>query len=1344
MSAKILVIGSGGREHAICWKLAQSGNVEEIYALPGSYGIGQINKVVNLTNIDVNNFRAIGEWCQQKHIDLVVIGPEDPLAHGISDVLSKFNIRCFGPMKEGAQIESDKKWAKNFMMRHNIPTARFDTFTESEKAKRFLRDPPYNAVVVKASGLAAGKGVVVALNSEHACEAVDEILKEKKYGKAGDVVVIEELLIGEEISVLAFVDKNTVRVMLPSQDHKRLQDHDLGPNTGGMGAYCPCPLINENQLEYVIENILQKTIDGLRQEGISYCGVLYAGLMLTDVGPKVLEFNCRFGDPETQVILPLLKSDLYDVMLACCDNKLNQINLEWAENLSAVGVVMASAGYPETSTKDCVIEGIPKNTPTNLIFHSGVAYKNEKLVTNGGRVLIAVSLNEDLEKAASMATEICHNIKFLGNKKAQYRTDIAAKAFKLSLSYKDSGVDIEAGDDLVQRIKPLARGTCRQGVVGGIGGFGGLFSMNELPYKNPVLCEITGGVESKIKLALDFEMYEGIGYDLVAVCVNKVLESGAEPIAFLDYIACGKLQVSVAAQIIKGISEGCRDANCALLGGETAEMPTVYAVGKYDMAGYCVGVLEENFEIPKYKNLETGDMIIALPTCALNNSCFGFVINLLQKLGVNMQNFSEFGDKQKTFASNFLETSPIYVKEVLPLIQKRLVKSLAYVDTDLTTAMNKLISKDFSAQIDFSKIRTPDIFGWMAVKGGLSDNCLLNNFNCGIGMLLIVSENCTEWMCIPNAKCIGKLIKSTNSKTALSFINVNKSFSECSKQFSKEIIERNYEYQVEKLDDVKRELMQFASSTLGNVIQTDSGKILTKVSKKYRNPILIIGTDGVGTKIKIAQDCNLHNTVGIDLVAMCANDILCNGAEPLTFLSYYAGGEAQKQTVVDIISGVVEGSKQSATNLIDTQIVELPLIYKRNVYDLAGFSLGVAEYENMLPRTSIITEGDIVIGLPSTGVHSNGFSLVHKIMDYAGYTFGDKTPFSNKTFGEEFLTPTKIYVDALKNILEKRVVKAIAHITGGGLIENIPRVFTSELGVILDANNWNIPPVFAWLAEKGNITFYEMQRTYNCGLGLILIADPKNEEFLINQLKFSHNATKIGNVVYRKSLNTPQVTIHNFEKSLQKVQRLIKLPKKRVAVLISGSGTNLQSLINATNDSAQGIGAEIVMVISNKSTAYGLERAKQNGIDAVFISHKDFSTREEFDEAMSRKLKEYGVDIVCLAGFMRILTENFVKTWKGKLINIHPSLLPKHPGLHVQKKALDAGDSESGCTIHFVDEGVDTGAIIIQEKVPILPGDTEDILSARILKAEHFAFPKALKLLATDAVKLVNNKAVFC
>lgn len=513
---------------------------------------------------------------------------------------------------------------------------------------------------------------------------------------------------------------------------------------------------------------------------------------------------------------------------------------------------------------------------------------------------------------------------------------------------------------------------------------------------------------------------------------------------------------------------------------------------------------------------------------------------------------------------------------------------------------------------------------------------------------------------------------------------------------------------------------------------------LKNLKRSYIDPVFVLSTDGVGTKLKIAQQMNIHDSVGTDLVAMCNNDILCNGAEPLTFLDYFACGKLDVNTAKNVISGIADGCCESGSALLGGETAEMPGMYHPQVYDLAGFALGIAEFGEILPKKNEINVGDIIIGFPSNGIHSNGFSLIHKLLDLTGYKLTDTAPFSDegKTFGEEFLKPTKIYVKEILPAISSGLIKALAHITGGGLWENIPRVLNYNLTAELDAKLFNIPPVFGWLSSTGHIDKLEMLKTFNCGIGMILIAS-KEHQLELMKLLYGTKASVIGKIVSTKP-HGHQVVVRHFATCMERVERLLMI-KKRVGVLISGSGTNLQALIDATNNTTMGMCSKIVLVISNKAGVYGLERAKKAGIPTAVISNKDFQTREDFDAALHEELNKHSVDIVCCAGFMRILTPSFVSKWKGRLLNIHPSLLPKYKGIRAQKDALESGDKESGCTVHFVDENVDTGAIIVQEIVPILPDDSVESLTERIHKVEHIAFPKALRLVANGYVRL-NEK----
>uniref|UniRef100_A0A182QP91 Trifunctional purine biosynthetic protein adenosine-3 n=1 Tax=Anopheles farauti TaxID=69004 RepID=A0A182QP91_9DIPT len=1367
-SKRVLVIGGGGREHAICWKMARSERVDTVYALPGSPGIAAVPKVQLVSDVSVKDFSAIVTWCQQNQIDLVAVGPEDPLADGLADTLQAAGIKCFGPGRRGAQIEADKNWSKDFMHRHGIPTARYASFTDATEAKAFIRSAPYAALVVKASGLAAGKGVIVAETVEEACAAVDDILGEKRFGAAGEVVVVEEKLSGEEVSVLAFVDSRTVRVMLPAQDHKRLQDQDRGPNTGGMGAYCPCPIIKPAQLELVVREVLQRAVDGLRAEGIKYNGVLYAGMMLTPNGPKTLEFNCRFGDPETQVILPLLESDLYEVMEATCDNRLHEINLKFRAGLNAVGVVMASKGYPETSTKGCVIKGLDAVAarPEHLVFHSGVA-RNERgeFVTNGGRVLITVVLDSDLKQAAAHATSACSTaINFDGS---QHRLDIAQKAFKhLSLSYKSSGVDIDAGDALVQRIKPLARGTNRPGVVGGLGGFGGLFRLNDVTYTNregksvhytdPVLVQGTDGVGTKLKLAESLNCWDTIGIDLVAMCANDVLCAGAEPLAFLDYIACGRLEVPTAALIVKGIAEGCRETNCALLGGETAEMPSMYAKGKYDLAGYCVGVVEHDQILPRVKDIAAGDLVIGLPSSGVHSNGFSLVNRILESTGTKLTDRAPFGeDERSTFGEELLTPTSLYVAALLPLLrQTDTVKALAHITGGgLLENIPRVLPAGLAVEVDFTDVRIPPIFGWLSAAGNVTEREMLRTFNCGIGMVVIVSATDRTWkekLTSHGAVLLGRVTRRSGPTAEQVLVkNFTQAIEKVApvgykppKQSSVAISYKDSGVDISAGDELVQRIKPFAKSTNRPGVMGGLGGFgglfrLRDTGLNLQDPILVLGTDGVGTKLKIAQDCNQHGSVGIDLVAMCVNDVICNGADPLAFLDYYACGQLEVPVAAQVISGIAEGCRQAGSALVGGETAEMPGMYAKGVYDLAGFSLAIVERGRMLPRTDCICPGDVLVGLPSSGVHSNGFSLVHKILEFAGHSYRDVAPFSaqGKTFADELLVPTRIYVRELQSLLADGLVKALAHITGGGFTENIPRVLPAGTAAFLDLTELHIPPIFGWLSRAGNVTADEMLRTFNCGIGMVLVVASEHTQTVLERLRGA-GGSALGTVVKKSDPLGKRVIVQGFQDTLHQSQLTCALPKKRIAVLISGSGSNLQALIDATRSTAFGIRGEIVLVVSNKAGVFGLERAARAGIPSKVILHKDYSSRELFDAAVSKLLEQERIELVCLAGFMRILSEGFVRRWKGALINIHPALLPRHKGIHAQRQALEAGDVESGCTVHFVDEGVDTGAIILQERVPIVRGDSEETLTERIHQAEHVAYPKALRLVANGVATL--------
>uniref|UniRef100_A0A8D1RCV4 Trifunctional purine biosynthetic protein adenosine-3 n=1 Tax=Sus scrofa TaxID=9823 RepID=A0A8D1RCV4_PIG len=916
MAAQVLVIGNGGREHTLAWKLAQSNHVKQVLVTPGNAGTASSEKISN-TDVSVSDHAALAQFCKEEKIEFVVVGPEAPLAAGIVGNLTSAGVRCFGPTAEAAQLESSKRFAKEFMDRHGIPTAQWRAFTKPEEACSFIMSADFPALVVKASGLAAGKGVIIAESKEEACKAVQEIMQDRAFGEAGETIVIEELLEGEEVSCLCFTDGRTVAPMPPAQDHKRLLDGDHGPNTGGMGAYCPAPQVSKDLLLKIKDTILQKTVAGMQQEGVPYTGF----------------------------------------------HEAQALGLE--------------------------------------VFQAGTALKDGKVVTNGGRVLTVTAIQENLISALEEAKKGLAAIKFEG---AIYRKDIGCRAIAFlqqprGLTYKESGVDIAAGNMLVKKIKPLAKATSRPGCDVDLGGFAGLFDLKAAGFSDPLLACGTDGVGTKLKIAQQCHKHDTIGQDLVAMCVNDILAQGAEPLFFLDYFSCGKLDLNTTEAVVAGIAEACKKAGCALLGGETAEMPDMYPPGEYDLAGFAVGAMER---------------------------------------------------------------------------------------------------------------------------------------------------------------------------------------------------------------------------------------------------------------------------------------------------------------------------------------------------------------DQKLPHLERITEGDAVIGVASSGLHSNGFSLVRKIIAKSSLQYSSPAPdgCGDQTLGDLLLTPTRIYSHSLLPVLRSGHVKAFAHITGGGLLENIPRVLPQKFGVDLDARTWRIPRIFSWLQQLGHLSEEEMARTFNCGIGAALVVSKDLTEQILQDIeRHKEEAWVIGKVVACPE-GSPRVKVKHLIESMQingsvlengtlKNHFSVQPKKARVAVLISGTGSNLQALIESTQ--APSSSAHIVVVISNKAAVAGLDKAARAGIPTRVINHKLYKDRVAFDTAVDQVLEEFSTDIVCLAGFMRILSGPFVRKWNGKMLNIHPSLLPSFKGSNAHEQVLDAGVTVTGCTVHFVAEDVDAGQIVLQEAVPVKRGDTIETLSERVKLAEHKIFPSALQLVASGTVQLGEN-----
>lgn len=419
---KVLVVGSGGREHALCWKIAQRPDTE-VYVAPGN--IGMVD-VATLVNIKVDDIAGLVDFAKAEEIDLTVVGPELPLTLGIVDAFQDAGLACFGPNKAAAKLEGSKAFSKELMKKYGIPTAAFDTFTDVDKAKAFV-DEIGVPCVVKADGLAAGKGVIICMTREEADKAIEDMLTDHAFGDASATIVIEEYMVGPEVSVLAFADGKTVLPMVSAQDHKRIFDGDKGPNTGGMGAYSPAPVYTEALSAEVNKTIIEPTIAAMAAEGTPFTGILYTGLMLTEKGPRVLEYNVRFGDPETQPIMVRMKSDIVALFQACVDGKLDEATLEWHDE-AAVCVIMASGGYPASSEKGVPIHGLDDIAAEEaIVFHSGTAEKDGEIVTNGGRVLGVTAKDATIKGAIDKAYAAVEKINF---DHMQFRRDIGARALQ--------------------------------------------------------------------------------------------------------------------------------------------------------------------------------------------------------------------------------------------------------------------------------------------------------------------------------------------------------------------------------------------------------------------------------------------------------------------------------------------------------------------------------------------------------------------------------------------------------------------------------------------------------------------------------------------------------------------------------------------------------------------------------------------------------------------------------------------------------------------------------------------------------------------------------------------------
>ncbi len=775
MSNNVLVVGGGGREHVLAWKLAQSDRVKKVFVAPGNGGTASAGGKIENVAISETEIDDLIEFAGSTGVDLTVIGPEAPLAVGIVDCFERAGLRCFGPVQAAARLESSKRFSKELMDRVGVPTAKYETFTDHESALRYVRDADTN-IVIKASGLAAGKGVICPNSIAEAEQALNRIMLDREFGESGDEVIIEECLEGQEATILAFCDGTNIVPMPAAQDHKPLLDGDLGPNTGGMGAYAPTPLVDAALEAMIVETVMKPIVRALTLDGYPYVGVLYAGLMLTADGPMVLEFNCRFGDPEAQVVLPLLASDLFDILDACVEGTLDTVDIGWNDGVAAT-VVAASEGYPAKYPKGLPISGVGEanSVPGVTVFHAGTAVDGD-LVTAGGRVLAVTGVQPTMAMALACAYHGVEHIDFDG---MQYRNDIGARIAGLTdasgsqiplprhLTYADAGVDITAGTKAVELMQRDVRSTYGPEVIAGIGAFGGMFDASGLG-ANPVLVASTDGVGTKTKIATALNRFDTIGHDIVNHCVNDILVQGAHPLFFLDYIATSALDPLIAASVVNGMAAACRLAGCALLGGETAEMPGVYVKDELDVVGTIVGAVARK-DIIDPARVAVGDSVIAIRSSGLHTNGYSLARRVFEHW-----NFSDRVAALGTSLGNaLLEPHRSYLSEVTRLQGQGIeIHALVHITGGGLIENPARVLPDAAAlRIDRRSWKEPPIFSLLRSQGNISEVEMFRSFNMGAGMLVVVPPAraaATLQTIGPDAWQIGEIVNRDDDPVVLS------------------------------------------------------------------------------------------------------------------------------------------------------------------------------------------------------------------------------------------------------------------------------------------------------------------------------------------------------------------------------------------------------------------------------------------------------------------------------------------------------------------------------------------------------------------------------------------------
>ncbi|KAA0145940.1 hypothetical protein FNF31_07900 [Cafeteria roenbergensis] len=1108
-SRDVLVVGGGGREHALAWRLAQSpqlGTGDTVYVAPGNGGTALCSSArcdVSNVAISATDIPALVRFAREKRVRLVVVGPEQPLVEGLADALAAEGIPCFGPSKAAAELEGSKAYCKDFMARHGIPTAEYATFSDSKAAEEHILDARKTAdrVVIKTSGLAAGKGVVLPANRAAAAKEAHAFLDGGKFGAAGKTIVVEELLEGVEASVLAFCDGVTAWPLPAAQDHKRIWEFDQGPNTGGMGAFAPSPAVDEAMSEHVRRTVLQPAVDGMRAEGRPFVGVLFAGLMISPAGraPRsastapdgrgvsVLEFNVRLGDPETQVVLPLLHPDvdLLALMADCTRGELHlwlapgpdgQRRLRFRPGAAAT-VVAASHGYPAAYAKGRPISiagssthggsgvagssrgasgGVPGVAGT-LLFHAGTQLESDSasadparpftLRTSGGRVLAVTGIGATIDAALERAYAGMAAVSFQG------------KAFR-----RDIGRSYH---------RPRPHEPLRVGVLGSTNGTD--------------LAAVLGAIDGTLRVRdlppLDASVEVVISNRSGAGILDKARARG------IPALHVPRVRVSPGGPF-ESREEYGRKLIDALDGHD---VDVVLLVGFMQI---LAGNVCDRY---KWRILNVHPSLLPAHAGGMDTDVHAEVLAAGE---------TESGCTVH-FAEETVDSGPYLVQRRCPVYPRR---------DDAAALKERVQALEGEAFVDALRLYQ-DRRGFLTAvlrKGYASSSAA--GVLAGLGAPGIVPP-----LADPASSAAGAADAAAGGGEegedagagpdgALTYAGAGVSIDTGN-----------------RLIDAIKPLAASTRRPGADAQLGGFGGLFDLARCGYSDPVLVSGTDGVGTKLLVARQAGIHSTVGVDLVAMCVNDIVVQGAEPLFFLDYFATGKLSISDAADVVSGIAEGCRQAGCALVGGETAEMPGLYAKGDYDLAGFSVGAVERSAIIPRMDEVCAGDVILGLASSGVHSNGFSLVRKSAERAGVAMDDPCPFGPAaeeaaaaaagegvpsarrvpSLGEVLLTPTRIYVRSLLPLLRSEAaragagaIKALAHITGGGLLENLPRVMPRGSVARLDASAWTVPEVFKWVRRAGGgIDPTEMARTFNLGIGMAVVVSPENAAMVADDLR---------------------------------------------------------------------------------------------------------------------------------------------------------------------------------------------------------------------------------------------------